>query len=122
MKGAKEKMRRQKGITLVALVVTIIILIILAATSINLLLGEHGLISMAKRAKENTQQSQIDEQTGLNELFDEILLSQIDDSELPEITFRIISGTEGKINEVSTGWYVSDVELEILIVEKHLIL
>lgn len=37
-------MKEQKGITLVALVVTIVVLLILVAVSINLVLGENGLI------------------------------------------------------------------------------
>ena len=39
------------GITLISLVVTIIILMILAAVSINLVLGENGIITKAKEAK-----------------------------------------------------------------------
>ena len=49
---------KQKGITLIALVITIIILIILAGVSINTLVGENGIITQAKRAKEETSQSQ----------------------------------------------------------------
>ena len=45
-------MGKQKGITLVALVVTIIVLIILAGISINLILGENGIITQAQRARE----------------------------------------------------------------------
>ena len=43
-------LRGQKGITLVALVVTIIVLIILAGISVSLLLGDNGLITRAKEA------------------------------------------------------------------------
>ena len=42
-----------KGITLIALVITIIILIILAAISISMLLGDEGIIERAKRASAN---------------------------------------------------------------------
>jgi len=61
--------KREKGITLVSLVVTIIILIILAGVSIHLTLGENGMITMAKKAKENIELSQIEEQEKLNELY-----------------------------------------------------
>ena len=44
-------LKGQKGITLVALVVTIIVLIILASVSITLLLGQNGIITRAKEAK-----------------------------------------------------------------------
>ena len=47
-------MKNSKGITLVALVVTIVVLLILAGVSINLVLGENGLISNAKEAAKST--------------------------------------------------------------------
>lgn len=65
-------MRRNNGITLVALVVTIVILIILAGVSINITLGEDGIITIAKKAKENMEFAQIEEQTKLNELYSSI--------------------------------------------------
>ncbi len=46
-------LKGQKGITLVALVVTIIVLIILAGVSIALVLGDNGIVQKAKDAKQN---------------------------------------------------------------------
>lgn len=43
-------LKGQKGITLVALVITIIILLILAGVTISLTLGPNGLFGMAKNA------------------------------------------------------------------------
>lgn len=65
-------MKEKKGITLVSLVVTIIILIILAGVSINAIVGTDGLITIAKRAKENIEFAQIEEQAHLNELYTQI--------------------------------------------------
>ena len=65
-------MRKEKGITLVALVVTIIVLIILAGISINLVLGDNGIITIAKKAKENTELAKIQEETELNELYTQL--------------------------------------------------
>ena len=48
----KQKRRKEKGITLVALVVTIIVLLILAGVSIATLTGENGILTQANRAKE----------------------------------------------------------------------
>lgn len=64
-------MRRkgERGITLVTLVVTIIILIILTGISINLILGDNGMITIAKIAKENTELAKIKEEKELNELY-----------------------------------------------------
>ena len=55
MKGELErkKLRNHRGITLVALVVTIVILIILAVISINIVLGEDGMIGQTEKAKEH---------------------------------------------------------------------
>ena len=48
-------MKRNRGITLIALVVTIVVLLILAAISIGVLTGENGIIKQSKKAKEDTE-------------------------------------------------------------------
>ena len=50
----ENNMKNNKGITLVALVVTIVVLLILAGVSINLVLGNNGIITNAKEAAEKT--------------------------------------------------------------------
>ena len=64
--------QKQKGITLIALVITIIVLIILAGVAINALVGENGIITQAQRAKEETEQGKRDEQGGLLSLEQQI--------------------------------------------------
>ena len=66
-------MKKERGITLIALVITIIVLIILAGVSINLVLGENGIVNISKRAKENTELAAKEEKIILDNL-----LSQID--------------------------------------------
>lgn len=63
-------MKEQKGITLVALVITIIILLILAGISIATLTGENGLFKRAKDAKNNTVDAQNTENKALNSYTD----------------------------------------------------
>ena len=46
--------KNQNGITLISLIATIIILIILAGTSVNILMGEDGIIKKAVEARKNT--------------------------------------------------------------------
>ena len=58
---SKEKLK-EKGITLIALVITIIILLILAAVTITALSGNNGILSNAVKAKEETEKSEIIEQ------------------------------------------------------------
>ena len=45
------QVQKQKGITLIALVITVIVLIILAGVAINLTVGENGILTKAKQAK-----------------------------------------------------------------------
>lgn len=53
----KEKLKQIKGITLIALVITIIVLLILAGVSISTLTGQNGIFSQAQKAKEETETS-----------------------------------------------------------------
>lgn len=54
--------KEKEGITLIALVITIIILLILAGVSINMLFGDNGILKQAIKAKENTIISEEKEQ------------------------------------------------------------
>ena len=58
-------MRKQKGITLIALVVTVIVLIILAGISISIILGENGLVAKAKRAEVQTEEAVANDEMGM---------------------------------------------------------
>ncbi len=58
-------MRRNKGITLIALVITIIVLLILAAVSIATLTGENGILSQANKAKIETRGASVEEECNL---------------------------------------------------------
>ena len=57
----RKTLRRNKGITLIALVVTIIVLLILAGISIAMLTGQNGILNRAAEAKEKTRVAQEDE-------------------------------------------------------------
>ena len=61
-------MMKQKGITLIALVITIIVLIILAGVTINTLVGEEGLIEKTKQAKAKTEEAKRKEEHQLEEV------------------------------------------------------
>ena len=74
----KEKFKNGKGITLIALVITIIVLLILAGVTIATLTGENGILTKATEASKKTGQASAEEQVQL------------------EVTASI--GTDGKIN------------------------
>ena len=84
MKTRKIKSTAEKGITLVALVITIVILIILATITINAAFGEGGLIEKAQQAKNLTEESTISEQEKLNSLMDEYANMMAEDEEITE--------------------------------------
>ena len=92
-------LKGNKGITLIALVVTIIVLIILAGVSINLVLGDNGILTKAKEAKEESNEAQIKEKmqlaaqeyiinrnTGDVTTLGAILRENLDESKIEEIT------------------------------------
>ncbi len=69
----KEKiMQGNKGITLVALVVTIVVLLILAGISLNLVLGQNGIISRAQDARNQTAEGQVNTEKAINALTNEM--------------------------------------------------
>ena len=57
----KNRKMQEKGITLIALVVTIIVLLILAGISISMLTGQNGILNRASEAKQNTGTAQTEE-------------------------------------------------------------
>ena len=64
----KEKqLKSNKGITLIALVITIIVLLILAGVSIAMLTGQNGILTQAQNAKNRTEEAQGEEENRLNE-------------------------------------------------------
>lgn len=66
-KGKREKMLKSKnGITLVALVVTIVVLLILAGVSVSLVLQNNGIINKSKEARRKYGEAKENEQTDLN--------------------------------------------------------
>ena len=57
--------KNSNGITLIALVVTIIVLLILAGVSISMLTGQNGILNRAAEAKDKTETSNEDEKRKL---------------------------------------------------------
>ena len=64
----KRNYLKEKGITLIALVVTIVVLLILAGVSINALFGDSGIIDRAKEAQNETNQATEREKKEIKEL------------------------------------------------------
>ena len=65
-------MKKNKGITLVALVVTIVVLLILAGLSINLVLGDNGIVKKAQDAKTKSAEASENDLKGMNGLIEQM--------------------------------------------------
>ena len=72
----------ESGITLLALIITVVIMIILATVTINVTLGDGGLVDQAKTAAEKTQQAAQSEQEQLASLEQELANILAEDSEI----------------------------------------
>ncbi len=65
-------LKGQKGITLVALVITIIVLLILAGITISMTIGQRGILNRAKEAGQNYQNAAKQEDKDLQGINDEM--------------------------------------------------
>ena len=91
-------MKRERGITLIALVVTIVVLLILAGVSINAVFGQDGIIQKAKDAQNKMDQATQSDLDGLNDL-DKIISSLTDkttEDKVPDELERYFLGEDKK--------------------------
>ncbi len=65
-------LKEQKGITLVALIITIIVLLILAGITISLIIGNNGILNRAKEGGQLYQNAADDERNQLNTAYNEM--------------------------------------------------
>ena len=79
-KSARRNYSNQTGITLIALVVTIVVLLILAGVSINALFGDSGIINKAKDAQNRMNNAQESDLNALNDL-DKWINNQVNGTE-----------------------------------------
>ena len=87
MQGKKDTndnyIRNNKGITLIALVVTIVVLIILAVISLNMVFNENGMIRQAEKAKEHQINAEMNDNEMLESMNNEIKES-VEGNRIPE--------------------------------------
>lgn len=108
----KEKLKKnQKGITLIALVITIIVLLILAGVSIATLTGENGVLTQAQNAKTETDKAGIIESAQVD-LLDKQAENQsgiISQTDLEKVLGKYFELPEDFADKVKNG---EDVELQ----------
>lgn len=108
------KNKQEKGITLIALVVTIVVLLILAGVSLSLVIGNDGIIKRAKEAKNRYAEAQTNEEKQLNELANgidemETGIKKVDGVTIPE-GYYYVGGTKAKGIVISDN--IADKELD----------
>lgn len=91
----KSKFKNTKGITLIALVITIIVLLILAGISISMLTGENGLLEKAGDAKTETESEEAYEQISLATASGEIEYYSNGTDRLTAYKNALLNGVEG---------------------------
>ena len=89
MSKKNELMKGRKGITLIALVITIIVLLILAGVSIAMLTGDNGILKQANKAKSETSSAKEDEETKLKQNEDYITESLINWDTVSEDIYKL---------------------------------
>ncbi len=91
-------MKKNKGITLIALVVTVIVLLIIAGISISTLKGDRGLIRLTKQAKVDTENSNDNEKNEIERIFNEIEYGEeLTDEELEEKKDEIVESLKEQV-------------------------
>lgn len=93
-------MKKQKGITLVALVVTIVVLLILAAVSINIAFGNNGIFTQAQKAAGDTAAAVDYEANELGKLMENFVKNSIRDTQTPTEEYYLV-------DQVEVGDYVA---------------
>lgn len=81
-------MKEQKGITLIALVITIIVLLILAAVSIAMLTGNNGILTRANDSKTKNAQAEVVDKINmeLNAIYADVLADNLTSFEGYDLT------------------------------------
>ena len=98
------KFKERKGITLIALVITIIVLLILAGVSIAMLTGTNGILTQANNAKQVTEESTEKEKRQLSQVEASSHLENYDYTDV-----------EGNTATIPAGFAVSNVKGENLV-------
>ena len=108
----KNKLVTERGITLLALIITVVIMLILAAVTINVTLGDGGLVQQARLAAERTQNAAEKEQAEIDSLQQELANILAEDSEITPPEPGGNNETGGDIEEPEEP-SISDTETQV---------
>ena len=117
LEGSKQSFNKkinQNGITLIALVVTLVVLLILAGISINLLWGEHGILKSAKDAGISQKIAEIEDQANViyKGIETEKLIGTKKNIEMGEIASKLQASGYKIRQETASGNVVTGITLD----------
>ena len=109
----KKEQLKSRGITLIALVITIIVLLILAGVTIAALSGPNGILTNATKAKEETEKAEIEEQGNL--IYTELLADNItgngDEPTLDDVVNKLVEKGYEIIKVATSGGSVTGITI-----------
>lgn len=115
----KKKENSNKGITLIALVITIIVLLILAGVSIATLTGENGVLTKATKAKEQQSHAQVKEAISLAYTEYQMMLSTGSKEEVKPLA-KVASREVTKIAQTTSQNKIPGTFMEFLQEKKYI--
>ena len=118
MNSFKKSLRSSNGITLIALVITIIVLLILAGISISMLSGDNSILQKATTAKTETEKAQIRERiqvayhsaliSGQGKITEDLLITELTNEFGERDTTYTLTDNESQWNVAIIGTDISE--------------
>ena len=105
-------LKQNKGITLVALVITIIVLLILAGVSISLVVGDNGILTQSKGSSDATKIGQMQEAL-------QIAMSDTQTAYFADYSTNASTGFDAAVNQVTLAKSLKNQGYELLDSDKH---
>ena len=97
------EIENRQGITLIALVITIVVLLILAGVSISMLTGQNGILTQAQKAKKATEEAAQEENSALSSLEDYMITDGSYNKETGVNEPRLLSGMKEVMFKLPSG-------------------
>lgn len=115
-----KSIKKEKGITLIALAITVIVLVTLSAVVINAVAGDHGLITQGKEIRKNTEIAMEEGKTKINSVageqgYYEGGIVDVEDENNP--TLNSLSITDVTVSSFKVSVNITDVESGVARVE-----
>ena len=112
-KAKYTSVKMKKGITLIALVVTIVVLLILASVSIAAVFGDNGLLKLAKEAADKTNEAVKNDISSMGELED-----ILHETQTGIVVEKVTDAKPGKLEESGENTYTIN-SIEDLVAFAH---